>query len=75
MFRTFSSFLDLIKKCIDIPFILPESDELVLDHYLGRGPQAGEIELPSEAAGSPSSWPPSLEPIVHLTPPSGSGFT
>ncbi|KAH8114253.1 ubiquitinyl hydrolase [Phellopilus nigrolimitatus] len=37
---------------LDIPVILPGSDELVLDNYLGQGLQAGESEFPEESAVS-----------------------
>lgn len=40
----------------DIPIILPEGD-LVLDKYVGKGLQAGEVEIPD---GSSSSSAPSL---------------
>ena len=39
----------------DIPLILPASDELVMDHYLGHGLQAGEAELPEENSCKSSS--------------------
>ncbi|EIW65364.1 ubiquitinyl hydrolase [Trametes versicolor FP-101664 SS1] len=35
---------------LDIPVILPDSDELQLDEYLGRGLQPGETELPNDEA-------------------------
>ncbi|KAI0770909.1 ubiquitinyl hydrolase [Trametes elegans] len=38
---------------LDIPVILPESDILHLDEYLGRGLQPGEMELPNEEAAAP----------------------
>lgn len=39
---------------LDIPIILPSSDQLVLDRYLSRGLQPTETELPSDS-DSPSS--------------------
>ncbi|KAI0653789.1 ubiquitinyl hydrolase [Cubamyces menziesii] len=38
---------------LDIPVVLPESDELQLDEYLGRGLQPGETELPNDEAAAP----------------------
>ncbi|KAL1937656.1 hypothetical protein VTO73DRAFT_12931 [Trametes versicolor] len=38
---------------LDIPVILPDSDELQLDEYLGRGLQPGETELPNDDAAVP----------------------
>ncbi|CDO69813.1 hypothetical protein BN946_scf184803.g11 [Trametes cinnabarina] len=38
---------------LDIPVILPESDELQLDEYLGRGLQPDETELPNDEAAAP----------------------
>ncbi|KAF8557222.1 ubiquitinyl hydrolase [Imleria badia] len=41
---------------LDIPIILPEGD-LVLDDYLGKGLQAGEVELPDGSSSSAPSLP------------------
>ena len=49
----------LLTLRVDIPVILPESDELQLDEYLGRGLQPGETELPNDEAGA--SWNDSVE--------------
>ncbi|OSD05569.1 ubiquitin carboxyl-terminal hydrolase 14 [Trametes coccinea BRFM310] len=38
---------------LDIPVILPESDEVQLDEYLGRGLQPSETELPNDEAAAP----------------------
>ncbi|KAI8969677.1 ubiquitinyl hydrolase [Trametes punicea] len=38
---------------LDIPVILPESDALQLDEYIGRGLRPGETELPNDEAAAP----------------------
>ncbi|KAH7890301.1 hypothetical protein F5I97DRAFT_1834387 [Phlebopus sp. FC_14] len=40
---------------LDIPIILPEGDELVLDEYLGKGLQPDEVELPDASSSSSAS--------------------
>ncbi|KAF7974371.1 hypothetical protein HWV62_12338 [Athelia sp. TMB] len=40
---------------LDIPIILPSSDQLTLDSYLSRGLQPNETELPSDSASSGAS--------------------
>ncbi|KDQ51372.1 hypothetical protein JAAARDRAFT_41222 [Jaapia argillacea MUCL 33604] len=42
---------------LDIPIILPSSDVLQLDKYIGRGLQPGEIELPEENAAAAPDLP------------------
>lgn len=42
---------------LDIPVILPPSDILQLDQYLGKGLQSGETELPEDQAGLSISRP------------------
>ncbi|TFK48016.1 ubiquitin carboxyl-terminal hydrolase 14 [Heliocybe sulcata] len=37
---------------LDVPVILPSSDTLQLDQYLGRGLQPGEEQLPDESTGT-----------------------
>ena len=45
----------LLTLRVDIPVVLPESDELQLDEYIGRGLQPGETELPNDEAGASCS--------------------
>jgi len=40
---------------LDIPVLIPPSDILVLDQYVGHGLQSGETELPEDAGAAPAS--------------------
>jgi len=42
---------------LDIPIILPSSDQLVLDSYLSQGLQPTETELPSDSGSASSGLP------------------
>ncbi|KDQ18731.1 hypothetical protein BOTBODRAFT_29107 [Botryobasidium botryosum FD-172 SS1] len=60
-----------VPQKLDIPVLLPSSDILLLDQYLGHGKQENEVELPEESAGAPALPPFDAAAMAQLE---GMGF-